>query len=127
MNTATSTSYNREAFVLFLRDNPGLTLAQLTMFQPALLDRVRVGDLVRTDHTRRTKALALRGSEFDALVLEVIREAKGMVASGYIRDRVGGPRWKLQASLGRLVDAGHLARRGTTSMTRYWLVEPRSD
>ena len=68
-----------------------------------------------------------QGEQFDAYVLEVITEAGGRpVAAGYVRARVGGPRWKLQASFRRLVHAGQLRRSGRTSATRYRVVEAAS-
>jgi hypothetical protein len=71
------------------------------------------------DHARRSRAMQQSGSKFDQLVLEVVCEALEDVAAGYLRARLGGPRWKLQGSLGRLVAAGKVVRSGTTSATRY--------
>ena len=59
------------------------------------------------------------GATFDAMVLAVVRRSKYPVKACYLRDRVGGPRWKLQDSLNRLVDAGELERFGRTAGTRY--------
>ncbi len=119
MPTQPSPIPTREALVLVLRAHPEWTLAQLTMLAPKLLGRVRVGDLWASDSKRRVRAESLRGAEFDACVLAVIREAKIVVAASYLRDRVGGPRWKLQASLGRLTEAHQIVRTGTTGTTRY--------
>lgn len=47
--------------------------------------------------------------------------------AAYLRARVGGPRWKLQASLRRLVNAGLVERSGSTSATRYWIVRAREE
>jgi hypothetical protein len=74
------------------------------------------------DLVRRRRATRCKGDEFDQLVLEVLCEAGDEVAAGYLRDRLGGPRWKLQDSLRRLVPAGKVARSGTTSKTRYQAV-----
>ncbi len=64
---------------------------------------------------RLSAASQARGREFDAYVREVIAEATRPVAASYLRARVGGPRWKLQAALGRLILAGLVERRGMTS------------
>lgn len=72
------------------------------------------------DHERLTRAQTLSGADFDAVVLEVVAEAgEHWVGSSHIKARVGGPRWKLLKSLGRLVGAGKIERRGTTSGTQY--------
>ncbi len=77
------------------------------------------------DLVRLRRASKLFGERFDAIVLEVITEAGQPVAAGYMRARVGGPRWKLQASFRRLVEAGKLERSGVTSSVRYWLAPIR--
>jgi hypothetical protein len=59
------------------------------------------------------------GAEFDAMVLAAVRRSKDPVKASYLRDRVGGPRWKLQDSVARLVEAGELQRFGRTADTRY--------
>lgn len=114
----------REALATMIRAHPDTTLAQLAELGPTLLERVRVGDLFAAglsagEIKRLRHAEQLRGREFDACVAEVVAAAGRAVASGYVRARVGGPRWKVQKSLGRLVDAGRLARTGTTSTTLY--------
>lgn len=78
----------------------------------AWVDSPRVG-------RRDSEARRATGSIFDRIVLDVVIEAKGWVAAGDLRPHVGGPRWKLQASLGRLVVAGVVERTGKTSDTRY--------
>lgn len=75
------------------------------------------------EHEHLQAAARLSGANFDECVREVIAAASTPVAAAYLRARVGGPRWKLQASLRRLVDAGAIKRSGTTSSTRYWVVE----
>ncbi len=127
---------DRATLILAFRSHPEWTLAQLLELDGteagSWLERVRVGDLWtkadRIDLDGLARAMRLRGPEFDACVLEVIREAAGIVASvsaSYLRARVGGPRWKLQAALGRLADAGEVERSGTTSGTRYRLAHNR--
>jgi hypothetical protein len=71
------------------------------------------------DRERLAAAKRLSGADFDQCVREVIAEAGTPVGASYLRARVGGPRWKLQASLRRLVAAGAVERSGTTSTTRY--------
>ncbi|MCA9701936.1 MAG: hypothetical protein KC431_30725 [Myxococcales bacterium] len=72
------------------------------------------------DHPLRVAAEGLEGDAFDRVVLRVVRQAAGRaVSASYLRARVGGPRWKLQNSLRRLVDAKLVARSGITSSTRY--------
>jgi hypothetical protein len=72
------------------------------------------------DRKRLEAAKRLSGAGFDECVREVIAEASQTpVGASYLRARVGGPRWKLQAALRRLVDAGVVERSGSTSGTRY--------
>lgn len=72
------------------------------------------------DRRRLREAERLRGPDFDECVRAVIDEAGNtLVSASYFCARVGGPRWKLQASLRRLVAAGKVERRGSTSATRY--------
>jgi hypothetical protein len=78
------------------------------------------------DRVRLARALRRRGAKFDQIVFEVLCEASAEVQAAYLRARVGGPRWKLQASLGRLVGAGKVVRSGTTSTTRYRAVMVRA-
>ena len=68
---------------------------------------------------RLTRAQKLSGPDFDAVVFKIVDEAGDWVPSSYVKARAGGPRWKVQKSLGRLVDAGRLKREGTTSATLY--------
>ena len=76
-------------------------------------------DLALLDRARRAQ-----GEAYDALVLEVVRQAyPTRVDATYLRARIGGPRWKLQKSLGRLVRGQLVLRSGKTSGTRY-LAEP---
>jgi hypothetical protein len=78
------------------------------------------------DRRRLADAMELVGEHFDACVRAVLDEAGGVpVASAYLRARVGGPRWKLQASLRRLIDAGLVDRSGSTSATRYRIARAR--
>jgi hypothetical protein len=69
----------------------GLTLAELVGDADTLHDRrplIDVGRLRRAETTH--------GVQFDRLVLVVLLEAgPRAVAAGYLRARLGGPRWKL--------------------------------
>lgn len=76
------------------------------------------GDL-SIDARRLDRAKAAHGPAFDRLVHEVVARARRPVGAAYLRERLGGPRWKLQHSLRRLVEAGLIHRAGTTSATRY--------
>jgi hypothetical protein len=96
----------------------GLTLAELVGDADTIHDRqhqpppIGAGRLLRAQTTH--------GAQFDRLVLVVLLEARPReVAAGYLRARLGGPRWKLTASLNRLVLAGMAVRSGNTSGTRY--------
>jgi hypothetical protein len=94
----------------------GLTIAEL-------LDGSATKDASSIDQVRRRRAMRCNGAEFDRLVFEVLCEARHDVASGYLRARLGGPRWKMQSSLGRLVASGEVVRHGSTSATRYRVVQ----
>ena len=96
-----------------------------------VLGSITIGELVarahgrpseRIDVERLQRARAASGPAFDALVLEVIQEACGCVGASYVRARVGGPRWKLQASIRRLEESGAIKRTGATSSVRYHLL-----
>jgi hypothetical protein len=129
----------RRAFVTALRKTPCATLAEIRAFieaggeQGMWLGAVTIGELItpppRTargarpslpiDRLRLNRAKRCTGADFDALVYEVLGEAGGCVGASTLRERVGGPRWKLQGSLRRLVEAGKVLRTGVTSDTRY--------
>jgi hypothetical protein len=128
----------RRALVAVIRARPDLTLDKLQDCFGG-----RYGDTLRTitvrellesqidielpddggpaiDRGALEQAKRLTGEAFDACVLRAIWSAGGRpVSAGYLRARVGGPRWKLQGSLRRLVDAGEIERNGVTSSTRY--------
>src|SRR5690606_18888530 len=75
---------------------------------------------------QRVLAERLGGDDFDRIMLEIIAGAGDWVSASYIRARAGGPRWKLLQSVGRLIDAGQLERRGKTSATQYRAVKGAS-
>jgi hypothetical protein len=131
----------RKALVAVLRSRPELTLEKLQdCFVGRYGDTLRsitVGELIELDVDldlpedggppidRSVLELAKHsnGEIYDDLVFDVIGAAGGHpVSAGYLRARVGGPRWKLQGSLRRLVDAGKIDRKGVTSSTRYRVV-----
>ncbi len=72
------------------------------------------------DPHRLRAAERASGAAFDEHVRAVLAEAGGeAVGAGYLRARVGGPRWKLLGALSRLVAAGVVERTGVTNGTRY--------
>ncbi len=96
-----------------------LTVAELLSFEPRKSGRT-------IDRARLRRAKRAVGAEFDQLVFEVLCEAPGDVGRAYLVARLGGPRWKLQASLGRLVAANKVSRSGKTSTTGYRAVRLRA-
>lgn len=136
----------RRALVMVVRSHPELTLERLCDLleadgpRAALLRSVTVGELLcepdprairlpgdggpPIDPARLDEAQRQSGATFDQHVREVLSEAGGRaVKARYLRARLGGPRWKLQGGLNRLVAAGVVERSGTTSGTRYRLAE----
>ncbi len=128
----------RRALVAVLRSRPDLPLDKLqdcfSGRYGATLRTITVRELLETeidielpedggpmiDRSALEQAKRLNGPAFDAHVLRAICSAGGEpVSASYLRARVGGPRWKLQGSLRRLVDAGEVERDGVTSSTRY--------
>jgi hypothetical protein len=128
----------RRALVAVLRSRPDLTLDKLqdcfTGRYGATLRTITIRELLETethielpddggpvvDRSALEQAKRLNGPAYDAYVLQAIRTAGGEpVSASYLRARVGGPRWKLQGPLRRLVDAGEVERDGITSSTRY--------
>jgi hypothetical protein len=128
----------RRALVAVLRSRPELTLDKLQDFfdgrHGATLRTITVRELLEAeidielptdggpiiDRAALEQAKRLTGEAYDACVYEALCSAGGRpVSASYLRARVGGPRWKLQGSLRRLVDAGEVERDGVTSSTRY--------
>jgi hypothetical protein len=128
----------RRALVAVLRSRPDLTLDKLQDCfigrYGATLRTITIRELLETeteielpddggplvDRSALEQAKRLNGPAYDACVLKAICTAGGEpVSASYLRARVGGPRWKLQGSLRRLVDAGDVERDGVTSSTRY--------
>ncbi len=136
----------RKALVAVLRARPELTLEKLQDCfggrYGETLRTITVGELIELEAhldlpedggppiDRGVLELAKRssGQDYDLLVYDAIVAAGDRaVGAGYLRARVGGPRWKLQGSLRRLVDAGQVERNGVTSSTRYRAVVPREN
>lgn len=131
----------KRAVLTVLRANPNWTLGDLLRHvgndapRADVLERLTLGELMTDprlatlalpnnggpaiDKLRRARAKRSHGQTFDQIVREVVAEARRPVGAAYLRERVGGPRWKLQDSLRRLVTAGSIQRSGTTSATRY--------
>jgi hypothetical protein len=137
----------RRAVLMVLRSHPEWTLEHLADLlshsgpRTSLLRALTLGELLTDpridtlvmeadggppiDPKLLETAKRLTGAEFDECVRGVIVQAHGQfVGAAYLRARVGGPRWKLQWSLRRLVQAGVVERRGTTSSTRYRSPDP---
>ena len=121
----------RCAIVQVVRSHPDWTLAQVlelltrTGAGSETLATITIGELLepQIDPIRLRRAERLTGPRFDALVLEVITRAGRPVGAGHVRARLGGPRWKLQASFRRLEAKGTIKRSGITSGVRYFLVQ----
>jgi hypothetical protein len=119
-----------------------LTLAARDSQWSAALRSLTVGELLAGTHDVRfalpndagpmidldglERARHRTGKDYDDLVHAVLVEAGRAVGSRYLVARVGGPRWKLLASVWRLVESGHATRTGVTSATRYCCVVRRS-
>lgn len=118
----------RLALVIVLREHPEWSLADLLERmaaddpRAAALRRLTVRELMTDPGIPRVRLVQARrasGHAFDELVCRVIVEAGRRVGASHLRAHLGGPRWKLQASLARLVGAGRITRIGTTSNSRY--------
>ncbi|EDM78361.1 hypothetical protein PPSIR1_05916 [Plesiocystis pacifica SIR-1] len=138
----------RHVLVCALRKHPSWTLGELVDYvvqggeRAQTLRAVRLEELIggeqevvvvgRRAHSkglvleRLEAARQATGELFDEFVREVLDEAmsdpdvdQGWIDGRFLRNQVGGPRWKLQASLTRLVNAGQVERKGRTNSTRY--------
>ncbi|EDM77771.1 hypothetical protein PPSIR1_38354 [Plesiocystis pacifica SIR-1] len=118
-------------YATVLRD---LRLGEFVLADPVVVIRRRPPERHPVNHAnaeRLEAAMVAAGSEFDTFVREVLEEARagvhaehsrdGWVDSALLRSFVGGPRWKLQASLARLTEADVIERVGRTNSTRYRL------
>ena len=123
-----------------LRSHPAATLGDLVDLPGAVglvLRSLTLAELLALGSDEQAERLStaskLHGRDFDQLVLRELAgheqrmaEAGGRFNLGMSRaqliERVGGPRWKLQASMRRLEGAGRVTRGGVTSGTRYSLV-----
>lgn len=107
-------------------DKAGARLGALTLDDVwSAADDIDGADVI--DATRLARARRLKGASYDAIVLEVLREAEGeWVTPSFVEDRAGGPRWKRQNSINRLVNDGKVERTGKTSSTKYRIVGGRS-
>lgn len=129
----------RRALLIVIRTHPKWTLEQvltgskshkeliasLTMRELWGYDPRRLAGL-SISQTRYERASRLLGGAFDKLVLEVLLEADGPVQTGYLRARLGGPRWKVKGSLERLCAKGLVTCEGVTSATYYKLPHVQS-
>lgn len=118
----------RLALVLVLRDHPDWTLADLfermdrADRHARALRKLTVQDLATSPAIEPVEpaiAMRARGPKFDGMVLRVVLASTHPVKACDLRARLGGPRWKLQASLRRLARAGKIQRTGKTADTHY--------
>lgn len=124
----------RLALVIAIREHPEWSLADLLDRVDAedgradVLRRLTVHELmhdpgVETACVRLVRARRSTGVAFDNFVLDVLTERwPRSVAPFELRAQLGGPRWKRQAALGRLVAAGKATRTGSTCDARYTAV-----
>lgn len=110
----------RLALVIVLREHPEWSLADLLERMEAddprstTLRRLTVRELMTDPGIPRVRLVQARrasGHAFDELVCRVIVEVGRRVGASHL----GGPRWKLQASLARLVAAVRDGTRGAVS------------
>ena len=120
----------REALILTLRQLSHRPLADFLGYiakggaRAEALKQLTLLDLVESEscgqRSRHAQALRTAGEIFDAFMLEVLREVyPRKVKAAYLRTQLGGPRWKLRASLAQLEAKGLVVRTGTTSDTSY--------
>jgi hypothetical protein len=106
-----------------LREHPDATLGDLVDLPSEggqTLRSLTIRDLLTLGAADRIEAAAkLQGRDFDELVLRELAEHGRSMSRAELIERVGGPRWKLQASMRRLEGAGKVTRSGITSATRY--------
>lgn len=112
--------------VAALRSNPQWTIGDVfDLVENGELGRelgqVTVGELFADEVL--AAACRATGEDFDRIVLAEVRKSGEWVGAGQLRQRVGGPRWKLQASCRRLTGAGLLERHGVTSETQHRAIE----
>jgi hypothetical protein len=124
----------RLGLVIAIREHPEWSLADLLDRVDAddgradVLRRLTVHELmhdpgVEIAHVRLVRARRSTGVAFDKLVLAVLTERWPQpVAAFELRAQLGGPRWKRQAALRRLVAAGKARRTGSTCDARYTAV-----
>jgi hypothetical protein len=124
----------RRAVALALCSHPDWTLGEVLAYvgkggpRSPILRELTLGELLELvepaiDPSLLRRARQACGEQFDELVREVLAAAPGAVGASYLRARVGGPRWKLLATLHRLVEAGFVERSGATCATRYRFIE----
>jgi hypothetical protein len=121
------TELTKHTIIVTLRANPDWPVLDLKSRiggdpeHARLLGEVTIGELRKEPPALQLlRAQATYGAAFDDLMLVVLREAARPVQAHYLRARLGGPRWKLQASLQRLIAAELADRSGATCSTRYW-------
>ncbi len=109
----------KSAIICELVDRPETLLSEILPLLSGEFGNV-IGE-IRVCELLEAREGSAPNSDYDSRIVEVVRAASTMsVSPAYVRERVGGPRWKRQAAILRLVEAGQIVRTGVTSGTRYW-------
>ncbi len=109
----------RSAIICELVDRPETLLSELSILLSGDLGEI-IGD-IRICELLEARARSASCSVYDRRIVEAVRAAATLsVSPAYVRDRVGGSRWKRQAAILRLIESGEIVRTGTTGGTRYW-------
>lgn len=136
----------RTVFLELIRSHPEMTLAELSKLSKGqfsgLLSSVTVGEVISAGHSSQVASpsaapvaasagAAPLGSEevntrtaagrreYDARVLEFIREADDAVSATEIRNSVGGTSLQVRKSVARLIEAERVTWTGKARGTRY--------
>lgn len=105
-----------EAGGMLAEELASVTILELTSAPTDLL-HVSASGVIDISRLRRVQQL--EGESFVEIVAEILAEAEGPVQASYLRDRAGGPRWKLTKALRTLHSRGLVERRGFTSNTSW--------
>ncbi len=109
----------RSAIICELVDRPETLLSELSTLMLGDLGEI-IGE-IRICELLEARAMSASRSVYDRRIVEAVQAAATLsVSPAYIRERVGGPRWKRQDAILRLIESGEIVRTGTTSGTRYW-------
>ncbi|WP_146156144.1 hypothetical protein [Enhygromyxa salina] len=134
----------RSVFLDLIRSHPEMTLAELSKLSKGqfsgLLSSVTVGEVISAGHEFEGDAevavpsaepgaaaapedvntrTAVGRREYDARVLEFIRESEDAVSATEIRNKVGGTSLQVRKSVARLIEAEKVTWQGKARGTRY--------